>query len=282
MTTATLRSVTLPSGEVIPALGQGTWHLGEDLHRRQQEIKALRLGIDLGMTVIDTAEMYGNGAAEELIGEAIAGRRDEVFLVDKVLPSNASALGTVLACERSLRRLGTDRVDLYLLHWRGRFPLRETLEGFDQLIRSGRIRYWGVSNFDVPDMEELLSLPGGRDVTTNQVLYNLSRRGIEWSLLPLCRRLGLPVMAYSPFEQARLLRAPELYQIAHRHRATPAQIAVAWVLRQEAVATIPRAGTPEHVRDNRAALDIELTNQDLAQLDQAFPPPKGPTSLEVL
>ena len=275
------RTVRLPSGETVPALGQGTWHLGEDPKRWKEEIAALRLGLDLGMTLIDTAEMYGAGAAERLVGEAIQGRRGEVFLVTKVLPQHASLRGTISACEASRRRLQTEQIDLYLLHWRGNIPLEETLQAFGGLVAQGKTRYWGVSNFDVDDMEELVGLPGGDDVAANQVLYNLARRGIEWDLLPWCRQRGVAVMAYSPIEQGRLLSHPVLRHLADRHRATPAQVALAWVLRAGVIA-IPRAGTPAHVRDNRAALDIALTPQDLAELDRAFPPPTSKRPLEMI
>jgi diketogulonate reductase-like aldo/keto reductase len=279
---ASPRVVTLPSGEEVPALGQGTWYLGEDPRRRADEIAALLLGLDLGMTVVDTAEMYGDGAAEELVGEAFAGRRDEVFLVDKVLPHHATRAGTVHACRESLRRLGTDRIDLYLLHWRGRVPLAETLAGFADLLDAGAIRNWGVSNFDRDDMAELYSLPGGATVTTDQVLYNLTRRGPEYDLLPWCAEHGVPVMAYSPIEQGRLIRDPTLAEVARRHGATPAQVALAWVLRRPGTIAIPRSGNPAHVRENAAADDIGLTADDLAVLDDAFPPPLRPQPLEVL
>jgi diketogulonate reductase-like aldo/keto reductase len=236
---ATVRTTKLPSGEAIPVLGQGTWYLGEGLRRREDEVAALRLGLDLGLTLIDTAEMYGDGVSEELVGEAIAGRRDEVFLVSKVLPSNATQRGTIAACERSLRRLGTDRLDLYLLHWRGGTPLRETLDAFAALTDAGKIRHWGVSNFDVSDMEELVGLPGGSAVATDQVLYNLTRRGIEYDLLPWCRERGLPIMAYSPIEQGRMLGHAGLRSVAARHGATPAQVALAWLLRQDGLIVIP-------------------------------------------
>jgi diketogulonate reductase-like aldo/keto reductase len=273
MATAVARSAELPSGETVPALGQGTWHLAEDPRRRQEEIAALRLGVDLGMTLIDTAEMYGAGAAEELVGQAIAGRRDEVFLVSKVLPSHATRRGTIAACDGSLRRLRTDRLDLYLLHWRSTTPLVQTIEGFSSLVDAGRIRHWGVSNFDVEDMEELVSLPGGAEVSANQVLYNLARRGIEYDLLPWCRARRIPVMAYSPIEQARLLAHPMVKRVASRHNATSAQLALAWVIRHEGVVAIPKAGTPAHVREDHEALEIRLTAEDLAELDRAFPPP---------
>jgi diketogulonate reductase-like aldo/keto reductase len=274
--------VSLPSGEAVPQLGQGTWAMGESSRKRREEVAALRLGLDLGMTLIDTAEMYANGIAEEVVAEAIEGRREEVFLVTKVLPENSTSAGTIAACERSLKRLRTDRIDLYLLHWRGRIGLEETLAGFAALIEAGAIRSWGVSNFDIGDMEELLALPGGDACATNQVLYNLRRRGIEYGLLPWCRGRGVPIMAYSPIEQGRLLRERTLTSVAVRHRATPAEIALAWALRQTDMMVIPKAANEEHVRENRAALDIALTDADLAELDHAFPPPRGPRPLELL
>ncbi|MGW3114921.1 aldo/keto reductase [Streptomyces sp. NPDC001091] len=275
------RTITLPSGEEVAALGQGTWYLGEEPARREQEIAALRLGVDLGMTVVDTAEMYGDGAAEELVGEALRGRRKEVFLVSKVLPGHADRKGTVAACEGSLRRLGTEQLDLYLLHWRGRWPLEETLAGFTDLMEAGKIRAWGVSNLDVAEMVTLTALPGGDAVTVDQVLYNLSRRGIEWDLLPWCREAGVPVMAYSPVEQGRLLKVDALGAVARTLGATPTQVALAWVLAQ-GVAAIPRSGSPDHVRENRGAMDLRLPAEALDALDEAFPPPGGPTPLEML
>ncbi|MYW42299.1 aldo/keto reductase [Streptomyces sp. SID161] len=274
-------TVALPSGEEIAALGQGTWYLGEDTARREQEIAALRLGVDLGMTVVDTAEMYGDGAAEELVGEALRGRRDEVFLVSKVLPGHASRKGTVAACEGSLRRLRTERLDLYLLHWRGRWPLEETLAGFTDLMEAEKIRHWGVSNLDVAGMVELTTLPGGDAVAVDQVLYNFSRRGIEWDLLPWCRGAGVTVMAYSPIEQGRLLKGEALGAVARALGATPAQVALAWVLAQ-GVAAIPRSGSPDHVRENRGVVDLRLPAEALDALDESFPPPSGPTPLEML
>ena len=240
---STLPTLNLPSGDTVPRLGQGTWGMGENPRRRDEEIAALKLGIELGMTLIDTAEMYGNGGAERVVADAIAGRRQEVFIVSKVLPENASRDGTIAACERSLHRLGTDRLDLYLLHWRGRYPLKETLAGFEALMGTGLIRSWGVSNFDVDDMEELVVLPGGNAVATNQVLYNLARRGIEADLLPWCRQRKIPVMAYSPIEQGRILRARALMALAARHDATPARIAIAWLLRDVDIMVIPKART---------------------------------------
>jgi diketogulonate reductase-like aldo/keto reductase len=277
-----MRTVKLPSGERIPVLGQGTWHLAEVAARRDEEVLALRRGLDLGMTVIDTAEMYADGEAEKLVGEAIAGRRDEVFLVSKVLPHHATARGTVAACEGSLRRLGTDRIDLYLLHWRGQVPLADTIEAFGRLQQAGLIRYWGVSNFDTPDMKELTALPGGPAVATDQVLYNLSRRGPELNLFPLLRELRVPIMAYSPIEQGRILGHPVLREIAELHHATPAQIALAWVLRRDDVCAIPRASRLEHTNENRAAADIQLDQADLSQLDQEFPRPERVRPLEML
>jgi diketogulonate reductase-like aldo/keto reductase len=277
-----LPTVELPSGEKVPQLGQGTWRMGENARKREAEVAALKLGLDFGMTLIDTAEMYGDGVAEGIVAEAVRGRRDECFIVTKVLPENSTRAGTIAACERSLKRLKTDRIDLYLLHWRGRPRLEETLAGFEALTSSGAIRYWGVSNFDVEDMEEMLALPGGTDCASNQVVYNLRRRGIEAALVPWCRARGILIMAYSPIEQGRLLRDRTLTQIAIRHRATTAQIALAWVLRQRNMMAIPKATTLEHVRDNRAALDIELTEQDLGELKRAFPPPKGRASLNML
>ena len=268
-----VRTVSLPSGEAIPVLGQGTWHVGENPSRRTEEIAALRLGIELGMSLIDTAEMYANGHAEELVGEAIDGRRDEVFLVTKVLPQHATFRGTIEACEGSLKRLGVDEIDLYLLHWRGAVPLEDTVEAFDTLMGAGKIRNWGVSNFDVADMEELIAVSVGDQVSTDQVLYNLQRRGIEFDLVPWCERRGIPIMAYSPIEQGRLSSHPSLRSVAARHQATPVQVALAWVLHRDNVCAIPQARQVAHVRENRAALDIRLSAADLAELDRAFSPP---------
>jgi len=276
-----MQTVKLRTGETIPALGQGTWRMGEDRRQQAQEVSALQLGLDLGLSVIDTGEMYGDGGAEQVVGEAIKGRRDEVYLVTKVLPENASRKGTVAACERSLKRLGTERVDLYLLHWRGSYPLEETVHAFQHLIQQGKIRSWGVSNFDLDDMEELTDLEGGADCVTNQVLYNLTRRGIEWDLLPWCRRNHMPITAYSPIEQGRLLSHRGLDEVAKRHGATSAQIALAWVLSSGSIA-IPKARSDAHVRENRAAADIQLTTQDLAVLDRSFPPPRRKEPLAVL
>lgn len=265
----------LPSGEAVPIFGLGTWRMGEQPRRRRDEVAALRLGLDLGVTLIDTAEMYGNGIAEEIVAEAIGNRRDEMFIVSKVLPSNATRRGTIAACERSLKRLKTDRIDLYLLHWRGAAPLRDTVEAFDELVRAGKIRHWGVSNLDVSDMEELTRVPGGKNVATNQVLYNLRQRGIEYDLQPWCRERGIPIMAYSPLDQGgRMLRDATLKAVATRHDATPAQVALAWILHQEGMIAIPKSTSLDHTRENIAALDVKLTPQDLADLDRAFPPPK--------
>jgi diketogulonate reductase-like aldo/keto reductase len=277
-----MKRVRLPSGETVPALGQGTWYMGEAPRRRAAEVAALQLGIELGMTLIDTAEMYGEGGAEQVVGEAIAGRRDQVFVVSKVYPHNASRKGAVAACERSLKRLKTDRLDLYLLHWRGAVPLAETLEAFQALVGAGKIRHYGVSNLDTADLEALWRLPGGSACATDQVLYNLTRRGPEWRLLPWCRKQRMPVMAYSPLEQGRLAGKPALAEVAGRHGVAPLQIALAWVLQRDGVIAIPKAADAAHLRDNRAAADIALSAEDLAQLDRAFPPPPRETPLEML
>src|SRR6266850_1113017 len=281
-TTGTVPTIQLPAGQPIPVLGQGTWGMGEGKHSQGEEMLAIQLGIDLGLTLIDTAEMYGSGAAEKLIGETIRGRRKEVFLVSKVLPQNATTYGMVEACERSLRRLQTDYLDMYLLHWRGPVPLENTVDAFGRLGRSGKIRYWGVSNFDVADMDELMAVPEGYRCQTDQVLYNLSRRGIEYDLLPWCLQRHLVIMAYSPIEQGRLLKHPALQKVASRHDATPAQVALAWVLRQKNVNTIPKAATRSHVMENYAALKLTLTAEDLGELDRAFPPPTQKVPLEVI
>jgi len=272
----------LPSGEAVPVLGQGTWKMGEDRRRHADEVAALKLGLDLGITLIDTAEMYASGGAEDVVAEAIAGRRDETFLVSKVLPSNASRAGVKRACENSLKRLATDRIDLYLLHWPGSVPLSETVEAFEALKAEGKIRHWGVSNFDTDEMEELIGLASGGNVQTNQVLYNLSRRGLEFDLAPWSREHRIPLMAYSPVEQGALARNARLEAVAARHNATAAQIALAWVMVQPGVIAIPKAGRQEHVRQNAAALDIELTAQDFAELDRAFPPPTRKRGLEMI
>jgi diketogulonate reductase-like aldo/keto reductase len=277
-----IRTITLPCGEAVSVLGQGTWKMGEDGRRRAEEISALRLGLDLGITLIDTAEMYASGGAEEVVAEAVAGRRAEVFLVSKVLPSNASRAGVQRACENSLKRLRTDRIDLYLLHWPGSVPLTETVEAFEALKRAGKIRHWGVSNFDTDEMQDLALLPSGDKVQTNQVLYNLVRRGIEFDLAPWSRQRGIPLMAYSPVEQGALARNARLDAVAARYGATAAQIALAWVMQQEGVIAIPKASSQEHVRQNVAALDIKLTPQDIADLDRAFPPPARKRGLEMI
>ncbi len=271
------------SGTTVPVLGQGTWQLGDRPGRKAQEIATLQLGIDLGMTLIDTAEMYGDGASERLVGQAIAGRRDQVFLVTKVLPGNArNSRGIVASCEGSLRRLGVEYIDLYLLHWRAGEDLPVVVETFDELARAGKIRHWGVSNFDVDDLDELAAIPGSDAVASNQVLYNITRRGIEFDLLPQARDRGINVMAYTPIEPARTLKNAALERIAARHAVTPLQIALAWVIRQEGVIAIPRTGSPEHARDNAASAAIDLTKEDLAELDVAFPPPKKKRSLEMI
>ncbi|CAD7023514.1 aldo/keto reductase [Pseudorhizobium endolithicum] len=278
----TLPTVTLPDRVVVPALGLGTWQMGEDAGKAEQEIAALREGIDRGITLIDTAEMYGEGGAERLVGEAISGRRDEVFLVSKVHPWNASRKGTIAACERSLTRMKTGRIDLYLLHWRGEHPLAETVEAFEELRRQGRIGAWGVSNFDLADMRELMEVPGGENCAANQVLYNLSRRGVEYDLLPWCQKRGIAVMAYSPIEQGSLARNDTLIHIAKAYQATPAQVALAFLLERDGVIAIPKSSHASRVAENREAAKLDLTDDDLAALDAAFPPPSRPTPLEMI
>ena len=276
-----MKTVTLPDGTRVPALGQGTWHMGQDSRMAAQEAAALRTGLDLGLSLIDTAEMYAEGGAEEVVAEAIAGRRDAVFLVTKVYPHNASRRGLPAALERSLKRLRTDAVDLYLLHWRGSVPLSDTVEAMERMRAAGKIRRWGVSNLDVDDLEELGPALG--DCATDQVLYNLGNRGIEFDLLPFCRQRGMPVMAYTPLGQAgRMLRDSALVAVAKRHGVTPAQAALAWTIRGGGVITIPKASKAEHVRLNAAARDIALTEADCAELDAAFPPPGRKRSLAML
>jgi diketogulonate reductase-like aldo/keto reductase len=279
---AEIRTTRLPSGGDIPRLGLGTWHMGEDRRWHDEEVAALKLGLDLGVTLVDTAEMYGSGGAEEVVRDAIAGRRDEVFLVSKVMPSNASRQGTVRACEASLRRMGVERIELYLLHWRGRFPLAETVEALEGLVEAGKIGGWGVSNFDVDDMKELAGVPGGKNVQTDQVLYNLSARGIDYDLIPALGRAGVPVMAYSPVGQGDLATDGRLAALAGRIGATAAQLALAWTMRHPHVVAIPKAVKPQHVRENRAAADLVLDPDILKQLDALFPPPSRKHPLQMI
>jgi diketogulonate reductase-like aldo/keto reductase len=255
-TVSTVRTLRLPTGRAIPALGQGTVRMGDAPDKRKDEVAALRLGLDLGLVLIDTAEMYADGGAEKVVGEAIKGHRDKVFLNSKVLPDHATREGTIAACERSLKRLKTDYLDLYLLHWRESVPLEETLDALQALKRAGKIRDYGVSNFEVDDMEEARSLPGGEDIVTNQVFYNLSHRGVEWDLLPWGRMRGLPTMAYSPLDEGKLAKNRKLKPIAARHGVSVAQIALAWLLGQEGIIVFPKAANQKHVRDNREALDL--------------------------
>ncbi len=276
-----IHRVSLPEGESVPALGQGTWKMGEERGRRTQEIAALRAGIGLGMTLIDTAEMYGEGRTEELVGEAVAGLRDEVFIVSKAYPQNAGKQRLPAACERSLRRLRTDRIDLYLLHWRGEVPLSETVEAFEALRRAGKIRHWGVSNFDTEDMRELLAA-GGERCATNQILYNLARRGVEFDLLPSMAERHMPAMAYSPIEQGRLPASGVLATLASEHGVCAPQIALAWLLRRKDLLVIPKASSIEHLRQNHQALAIALSPEDLRAIDREFPPPRRKTPLEML
>lgn len=276
-----MKTVVLPGGEAVPALGQGTWYMGEQAARAAEEIAALRLGIELGATLVDTAEMYGDGRTEKLVGEALAGLRDNVFLVSKVYPHNAGRGDVVAACERSLKRLGTDRLDLYLLHWRGSHPFEETIEGFEALQKAGKIRHWGVSNLDTDDMEDLLDAGGGA-CAVDQVLYNPGRRGPEFDLLPFLRTRNIPVMAYSPIEQAGLPRDGALGAVARKHGVDPYQVALAWVMRTPDVIAIPKASRTAHVRANVAAADLVLDAEDLKAIDAEFRPPTRKRSLEML
>lgn len=276
------RTVTLHGGDVVPALGQGTWLLGEDRDRRREEIETLREGIERGLTLIDTAEMYGDGSCEDMLGEALAGGwREKVYLVSKVYPHNASLKGVQEACERSLQRLKTDHLDLYLLHWRGDYPINQTIAGFEALQKAGKIRRWGVSNIDVDYLEEMIDA-GGTECAVNQILYNPSRRGVEFDLMPFQAKLGLPFMAYSPIEQGRLPRNGALGKVAAKHGVDPFQVALAWVMRRPDVIAIPKASTKAHVIANAAARDIVLDAEDLAAIDAAFPPPRRKQSLEML
>ena len=276
------RLVTFSDGTTVPVLGQGTWDIGDDPARRDEEQAALARGIDLGLTVIDTAELYGDGRSERLVGEVIAGRRDEVFLVSKVRPENASEMKMMLACEKSLERLGVDRIDLYLLHWEGRVPLEETVDAFQELVDEGMIARWGVSNLDLRAMERLIDIDGGNDCAANQLLYNLGSRGVEFDLLPWMQARDMPMMAYSPLGRGGLLEHPLITDIADRHDASPAQVALAAVLRQDGVIAIPKASTVEHVEANAEALEIRFDAEDLDRLDRAFPPPTKATPLDII
>lgn len=277
-----MKTVRLPDGETVPALGQGTWHMGERGRERKREVEAVRRGIDLGLTLIDTAEMYGDGGAERIVGEAIAGQRDECFLVSKVYPFNASRKGVVRHCEQSLERLGTDRLDLYLLHWRGDASLADAMAGFGDLVEAGKIRHYGVSNLDVADLEDLWQVPGGAGIATNQLLYHLGERGIEVEILPWLAARGVPVMAYSPLGQGRLLREPGLRDFAERHGMSPAQAALARLVAHGDVIAIPKSSDPERLAENRAAAEIELTEAQIAELDTLFPAPTSASPLRML
>jgi diketogulonate reductase-like aldo/keto reductase len=277
-----MKQVTLPGGEAIPALGLGTWKMGEDAARFDQEVATLKAGIEHGIRLIDTAEMYAEGGAEKVVAAAVRGQRDGLTIVSKVYPHNASYDGVLAACERSLQRLDTDRIDIYLLHWRGQVPLEETVSGFERLKAQGKIRHWGVSNLDTSDMQELYDCSNGENCATNQLLYNLGERGIEWGLKPLLDGAGVPVMAYCPLGEGRLLRDATLAILAERHDVTPASIALAWLLSRPQTIAIPKTARPERIEPIMAALKVRLDAEDLALLDDEFPPPDGPTSLAIV
>ena len=274
--------VTLPSGESVPSMGLGTWHMGERIGNPKTEVDALSRGLDLGATLIDTAEMYARGGAERVVGSAIKGRRSDVFIVSKVLPHNASFDGTIRACENSLQRMEIESIDLYLLHWPGNHPLESTISAFEQLKTDGKIKHWGVSNFDTSDMQELYGIPEGKNCQINQVLYNLSRRGIEWDLLPWCRSKGLPIMAYSPIEQGRLLENKKLKALANEIGVSAAQLSIAWSIRKNDIITIPKASNLEHVSQNIDAWTIKLESTVLDELDKLFEPPVRKKGLDIL
>ncbi|MFD1743903.1 aldo/keto reductase [Rhizobium helianthi] len=275
-------TVTFASGITVPAIGIGTWKMGEDAANVANEIRSIQAAIDLGIRVVDTAEMYADGASEKIVGAAIEGRRDEVFLVSKVYPWNASVSGVQQACERSLTRLGTEQIDLYLLHWRGDIALEETVAGMETLRERGLIKSWGVSNFDVEDMQELLAIPGGENCAANQVLYNADRRGIEFDLLPWHQQHAMPLMAYSPLGQGELLRHPEVIRLAKAYQASPAQVALAFVLERDNVLAIPKTAKPERVAELLATLDLDITDEDWAEFDRAFTPPSRKVPLETI
>jgi diketogulonate reductase-like aldo/keto reductase len=277
-----MKHVSLPGGEKVPALGLGTWRMGEDASLHEQEVATIKAGLDRGLTLIDTAEMYAEGGAELVVADAIAGRRDDAFIVSKVYPHNASYDGVQAACERSLERLGTDRLDIYLLHWRGQVPFEETVAGFEKLKQDGKIRHWGVSNLDARDMAELAACTNGGNCATNQLLYNLAERGIEWDLKPLLDEAGMPVMAYCPLGEGRLLQDATLAVLAERHGVTPASIALAWLLTRNQTIAIPKTSRAERIDPIMAALDVRLDAEDLALLDDEFPPPDGPTALAIV
>ncbi|PKE28789.1 hypothetical protein CWS43_20570 [Rahnella sp. AA] len=281
------KTVQLPDGTTVPAIGQGTWYMGERNSEFRSEVNALKQGLDAGMTLIDTAEMYAEGGAERVVGEAIAGRRDDVFLVSKVYPHNAGGAKAITACEQSLKRLQTDCIDLYLLHWRGSIPLHDTVAAMEKLQQAGKIRRWGVSNLDTQDMQSLWKVPGGMKCMTNQVLYHAAARGIEFDLLPWCEEHAVPVMAYCPLAQAGQLRhdvltAPVMQQIAKARGVSSSQIALAWVVRSGNVIAIPKAVQPQHVKENAAALTLNLTEDEIAQIDKVFPAPRHKTPLDMV
>ncbi|WLT09761.1 aldo/keto reductase [Bartonella apihabitans] len=277
-----MKTVTFPNCSIVPALGQGTWGMGEGISPAETEADSLRAGLDLGLKLIDTAEMYGNGGSERVVGKALVGRRDDAFVVSKVLPSHASRKGTIEACERSLKNLKIEQIDLYLLHWQSSVPLSETVEALEKLVTQGKIGAWGVSNFDTALMENLAEIAPKGHIATNQILYNLSRRGPEFDLIPWCENHNIPVMAYAPIEQGRIMKNHDLLELAGKLNVAPSVLALAWVIRNPLMIAIPKTSSVKHLRENAKALAITLDHEVLQALDEIFLPPTRKQPLEVI
>ncbi|MBI0002735.1 aldo/keto reductase [Bartonella sp. M0177] len=277
-----MKTVTFPNGSIVPALGQGTWGMGEGISPEDIEADSLRAGLDLGLKLIDTAEMYGNGGSERVVGKALVGRRDDAFVVSKVLPSHASRTGTIEACERSLKNLKIEQIDLYLLHWQSSVPLSETVEALEKLVTQGKIGAWGVSNFDTALMQNLAEIAKKGHIATNQILYNLSRRGPEFDLIPWCENHNIPVMAYAPIEQGRMMKNRDLMNLAGKLNVAPSVLALAWVIRNPLMIAIPKTSSIKHLRENAKALAITLDHEVLQALDEIFLPPTRKQPLEVI